>query len=211
MKKIFSIIGEIILACCLWGCVNVNEKIDYGKLTQNSTSEANTTSGSNENSTEYETTYYDMLASQPYALGYNFRQNNEHIEFEVTSLGIGFDIGMLVFVNGIPQQYSDKDNNKGYILSLHANPDSITTAEYKCEFNNVPEAEEYICRKNRLLMPQVLNISQSSFYIGHLHSIAFTDISNYVECTPSGYVDVGTMQGKEISYEESVSQTNFLL
>ena len=84
MKKIFTIIGEIILTCCLWGCVNVNEKIDYGELTQNSTSEANTTSGSNENSTEYETTYYDMLASQPYALGYNFKQTNEHIEFEVT-------------------------------------------------------------------------------------------------------------------------------
>ena len=118
---------------------------------------------------------------------------------------------MLVFVNGIPQQYSDKDNNKGYILSLHANPESITTAEYKCEFNNVLEAEEYICRKNRLLMPQVLNISQPSFYIGHLHSIAFTDISNHIECTPSGYVDVGTIQGKEIPYEESVSETNFLL
>lgn len=224
MRKKTVCICILLFTCMLSGCVSVNNSIDYEDIiTESDTTEGNSSkTDSNISETideEATTSYEDVLARQSYHVGgkiSHIEGDDNRISFCINGINVDdgetvYDIGMFMFVNGIPQQFSDMDNNVQYLSSMHIDSVEQTESIYNCEYKNVPEAEKYVCRKNWMLMPDTLVTNQRNFNMGHLQTIGSFDVKHEIDCEPRDNIDVGVIQGKKIKFEESVSNVNILI
>ena len=216
-KKIFSIIILSILV--LSGCASSKSDIDYENITTatNTTTES-LTKDNQEDVTYYDgtTSYEDVLARQPYKVGSKAEIDNEDnskITFTLSGLSEGnptYENGVFVFVNGVPQLCKNEAGNDNYISveTMDASTDLVKT--YICQYNNVNEADKYVCRVMRMLMPSTLITDQRNFTFGHKQSLK-PNLTKNIVCEPTNNTDIGNLKGKKITYEESTSNTDVLV
>ncbi len=210
-KRLLSIILLIGVLC---GCSKVptQSKIDEIKSSEKETT-INTQDAEDlaigeltrqDDNEEYETGPEDILASQGYEIGNGMhfvdRSGEEKIRFWVTSGEVQFSAGMMMFINGIPQSFTDESGNSMYLSYVQLGSNDSKTEYYTCDYNNVPEAESYTCRMMCMLMPDTIIVKRKNFYIGFLQ-----DLTNggprAIEC--SEYTDVDIVQLKADSIVES--------
>ena len=209
----------IIMSIVLSGCASPKPDIDYENITTKSdeTIEKETLS-STEEVTYYNgtTSYEDTLARQSYRVGSKAvidKEDDSKIIFTLSGLSNEdpeYDNGVFVFVNGIPQQCMDEDGKINYISVETMNSATDLVSTYICQFNNVNEADAYICRIMRMLMPNTLITDQRNFTFGFMQSLK-PNLTEKIVCEPTNNVDIGFLEGKKITYEESVSNTDMLI
>lgn len=217
MKK--NIILLIIMAIVLSGCASPKKDIDYENITtETDTTINNVTMENTEEVTYYNgtTSYEDALVRQSYRVGTKAVIDNEDDSKIIFTLsGISeedpeYDNGVFVFVNGIPQQCMDEDGNINYISVETMNSATDLVSTYICQFNNVNKADAYICRIMRMLMPNTLITDQRNFNFGYFQSLR-PNLTEKIVCEPGNNVDIGVLEGKKITYEESISNTDMLI
>ena len=218
MRKI-KIMALIMTVGILSGCVSPKPDIDYENITTEvETTTEKVTIGNSEEVTYYNgtTSYEDTLARQPYRVGTKAvidKEDDSKITFTLFGLSEGapeYDNGVFVFVNGVPQQCTDEDGDINYISVETMNSATDLVSTYICQYNNVNEADIYVCRIMRMLMPNTLITDQRNFTFGYMQSLK-PNLTEKVVCEPSNNVDVGNLDGKRISYEESISNTDVLV
>ena len=171
----------------------------------------------------------DTLASQAYSVGSEIRHvekdGKEVIRYSVTSGNIAFNAGMMMFVNGIPQSFTDEDGNSTYISNVELGSNKSKTQYYTCDFNNVEEAESYVCIEKNILMPDIMIVKRRGFYMGHLQSLSngwphevqcdkFIDLNiGEIECNAigdcaEGSVAVSTYIGEDELYGTVVERSD---
>ena len=212
-KKIFSIIILSILV--LSGCALSKSDIDYENITTatNTTTEP-LTEDNREDVTYYDgtTSYEDVLARQPYKVGSKAeidKEDNSKITFTLSGLSEGnptYENGVFVFVNGVPQLCKNEAGNDNYISveTMDTSTDLVKT--YICQYNNVNEADEYVCRVMRMLMPNTLITDQRNFTFGHMQSLK-PNLTKNIVCEPTNDTDIGNLKGKKITYEEAMAES----
>lgn len=221
MKKV-KFLAFITFLCLLSGCATADSEIDYENITSEleTTTEKTTKKDIETMSYDEETTtsYEDFLANQPYHVSnYIGINKNDNTKIETIAYGldysqndIPYEIGYIVFVNGIPQQLQEAEGNRVYLPIVSVDSEEDKEIVYTCLHNNVPEADEYICKVTRILMPDVLITDQWNFYFGHMQTMAGHPTSEKVVCEPSGDVDINKITGTKTTYEEGLFSTNLL-
>lgn len=214
MKRIIRIAATVALAVSLCGCNAVpdaealRESTTAGSnTTENSTSQSADDNAATENATEeltseYETVYEDILARQAYSVGsgiYHCKEpaDGSRIEYKVDSEQAAFNAGMMIFINGIPQSFKDESGNSMYLSNVELDSYDSVTSYYTCEFNNVPKADKYVCRKVNMLMPQTIIVKRKNFMMGNLHSLS-NGMEHEIECDAGSDVDVADIEFKQI-------------
>ena len=139
----------------------------------------------------------DDLASQSYAVGSEIRheekEGEEVIKYKVDSGDIPFNAGMMMFVNGIPQSFTDELGNSTYISNVELGANDSKKYYYTCDFNNVEEAESYVCIEKNILMPDIMIVKRKGFYMGHLQSLS-NGWPHKVQCNKFSDVDIGEIE-----------------
>ncbi|MBQ2982480.1 MAG: hypothetical protein IJD58_10230 [Lachnospiraceae bacterium] len=210
VKKCSIVLISVFLVAC--SASPDKESIDE-KRTQKESSTLEETSEESESSsvavdkedssfTEKETYEYisgpeDVLASQAYSVGSEIRHvdkdGKEVIRYSVTSGNIAFSAGMMMFVNGIPQSFTDEDGNSTYISNVELGANKSKTQYYTCDFNNVEEAESYVCIEKNILMPDIMIVKRRGFYMGHLQSLS-NGWPHEVQCNKFTDLNIGELE-----------------
>ena len=143
---------------------------------------------------EYETGPEDILACQSYNIGGGIHHKKstdgvDKINFFVQSGDIPFSAGMMMFINGIPQSFTDEQGNSMYISREELYANDTIMKYYTCDYNNVPKAETYTCMKMCMLMPDTIIVKRKNFYIGFLQDL-INGCPHEIECEKFSDVDV---------------------
>lgn len=125
-------------------------------------------------------------------------------------MGAGIDLGMMFFVNGIPQQCVDSTGNVNYISPFYLSAGEAVNVDFSCSFNNVPQADEYICRGSLMTSPNVIITSKKAIALGFLQDAKECGAAE-IECNQNDTVDIGVLKGKKIKKEDSVSKTDMFV
>lgn len=225
---IFILLGIFVLVCYS-GCIvkpdNINSDIlpDVG-TEENTGSEAewettdkadNTTTADRENDTEeQETLYEEWLAMHLPGYGFCMKypandasDNLISITADVSPNGAGLDLGMLFFVNGVPQQCADSVGNIAYISKFYVDAGETVNKDLSCAFNNVMRSDEYVCRGAMMTSPDTIITSKNGVAMGFLQDVREGGLAK-IECSQNDVVDVGILKGKKIKKEDSESKTD---
>lgn len=210
VKKCSIVLISVFLVAC---SASPDKESIEEKRTQKESSTLEETSEESESSsvavdkedssfTEKETYEYisgpeDVLASQAYSVGSEIRHvdkdGKEVIRYSVTSGNIAFNAGMMMFVNGIPQSFTDEDGNSTYISNVELGANKSKTQYYTCDFNNVEEAESYVCIEKNILMPDIMIVKRRGFYMGHLQSLS-NGWPHEVQCNKFTDLNIGELE-----------------
>ncbi len=151
---------------------------------------------------EYETGPEDILACQSYSVGSGIHHKKgadgiEKISFFVQSGVIPYTAGMMMFINGIPQSFTDDKGNSMYISREELDANDTIMKYYTCDYNNVPEADAYICRKMCMLMPDTIVVKRKNFMMGFLQNLS-NGGEHEIECEKFSDVDVVVLESDTI-------------
>ena len=139
----------------------------------------------------------DVLASQAYFVGteikHEKKDGKEVIKYKVNSGDIAFNAGMMMFVNGIPQSFTDETGNSMYISNIELGTNDFKTQYYTCDFNNVEESESYVCIEKNMVMPDIMVVKRKGFFMGHLQTLT-AGRAHEVQCNNYTDVDMGALQ-----------------
>jgi len=220
MKKV-KFLAFITFLCLLSGCATADSEIDYENITSELETTTEKTTKKDVETMSYDeeatTSYEDFLANQPYHVsGYFGIDKDDFSKIKAIAYGldysqndIPYEIGHLVFVNGIPQQLMDEAGNVSYIHSVSVDSEEDTEIIYTCLNNNVVKADKYMCYMTNILMPNVLITNQRNFGFGHMETANRSIVDEKV-CEPCEYVDIKKITGKKTSYEDGMFSTNLL-
>ena len=230
----------IFMILCCFGCVVKQDKIDKDILSDftiseeqgledntnkdntdknNANNSENNTTENNSATTEFEeeTIYEEWLALNLPSWGRKMKypQNDTTnstitVEPNVSSEGVGLDLGMLFFVNGIPQRCIDDSGNVGYLSKYYVGAGETIKKDFICEFNNVQKSDKYVCRGAMMTSPNVIKTNKHSVALGFLQDVRECGVTE-IECQNNSAVDVDLLEEKKISKEESQSNTNSFL
>lgn len=213
----YFLILVFVVFCCL-GCVVKQDKIDEDILSEFTTSEIdngetedinnsenNITENNSSNEFEEETIYEEWLAMNLPNLGRKMKYPKDDtanrtimVETYIGADSVGLDLGMLFFVNGIPQSCVDDGGNSSYLSKYYVDAGETVKKDFVCEFNNVCEADKYICRGAMMTSPNVIKTNKHSVGLGFLQDVRECGTTE-IKCQNNGSVDVAVLKGKEIS------------
>ena len=161
IKNIIVVLSSVFLVACSANpdksSIDEMRTCDEICVEEESTkSSINGESNATKETYEYISGPEDILASQSYSVGSEIRHvekdGKEVIKYSVTSGDIAFNAGMMMFVNGIPQSFTDEEGNSTYISNVELGSSESKMQYYTCDFNNVEEAESYVCIEKNMLM-----------------------------------------------------------
>ena len=167
-----------------------------------------------EDTEEYETGPEDILACQNYNIGGGIQHKKgedgiEKISFFVQSGEIPFTAGMMMFINGIPQSFTDDKGKSMYISREKLDANDTIMKYYTCDYNNVPKAETYICRKMCMLMPDTIVVKRKNFMMGFLQNLS-NGGAHEIECEKFSEVDVVNLESSAICKVDDISSMKAL-
>ena len=143
----------------------------------------------------------DKLATQRYEVGSEIKHEDKDgkdvIKYNVTAGKVPFDAGMMMFVNGIPQTFTDEEGNSTYVSKVSLKSYGKATEYYTCDFNCVEEAEKYICVEKNMLQPDIMVVKRKGFTMGHLHALS-NGWAHEVKCDKFTDVDMGELEINEV-------------
>lgn len=228
-KFYIFILLSIFVLVCYSGCIvkpdNINSDIlpdvgtedNTGSESERETTDKadNTTTTDRENDTEeQETLYEEWLAMHLPGFGFRMKypandasDNLISITADVSPNGAGLDLGMLFFINGVPQQCVDSAGNMAYISKFYVDAGETVNKDLTCAFNNVMRSDEYVCRGAMMTSPDTIVTSKKSIVMGFLQDVRGCGAAK-IECNQNDTVDVGILKGKKIKKEDSESKTD---
>ena len=143
----------------------------------------------------------DKLATQRYEvrseMKHEDKDGKEVIKYQVTAGKVPFDAGMMMFVNGIPQAFTDEEGNSTYVSKVSVKSYENAKEYYTCDFNNVEEADKYICVEKNMLQPDVMVVKRKGFSMRHLHDLT-NGWPHEVKCDKFTDVDMGELEINEV-------------
>lgn len=150
-----------------------------------------------------------MKASVLHLPGYGFRMkypandasdNLISITADVSPNGAGLDLGMLFFINGVPQQCVDSAGNMEYISKFYVDAGETVNKDLSCAFNNVMRSDEYVCRGAMMTSPDTIVTSKKSIVMGFLQDIRGCGAAK-IECSRNDVVDLEVGDKYQYTFE----------
>lgn len=174
--------------------------------------------------TEKETDEYipgpeDEIAGAPYSMEHSIKyktneDGSKYFEHKVCSGDVAFNAGMMIFINGIPQSFTDETGKTQYLSCVDIGSNGVKTVKYTCDFNNVLEADSYVCSAGTMLMSDVFICKRKNFTMGHIQSLTGWNLDEYsnwdkkaLEINKSADIDIVNMEFEEVENDAYKSQT----
>ena len=220
IKNIIVVLSSVFLVACSANPdkSSIDEMRTYDEICveeESTKSSINGESNATKETYEYISGPEDILASQSYSVGSEIRHvekdGKEVIKYSVTSGDIAFNAGMMMFVNGIPQSFTDEEGNSTYISNVELGSSESKVQYYTCDFNNVEEAESYVCIEKNMLMPDIMIVKRRGFLMGHLQAIS-NGWPHEVQCDKFTDLNIGELECNVIGdcAEGSVKVTAYI-